>query len=170
MESIVLPRRWEWFGEIENLFKALRASGLQGEEFCLEKNMFVEKTIPEHVIRTLTDDEMARYRAPYGTREARLPTLIWARQVAIEDDRQPADVYALVNAYSKWLARSPGVPKLFIKGDPGLILRDGGDEIAYCRSWPNQREVAVRGRHFLQEDSPHEIGRAIHDFVKKVHG
>lgn len=170
MESIVLPRRWRWFGSIEGMFKALRSPGLQGEEFCLEKNMFVEKTIPEHVIRTLADEEMARYRAPYQTREARLPTLIWAREVAIEDERRPADVYALVNAYSAWLASSPGMPKLFIKGDPGLILQAGGEELAYCRSWPNQREIEVNGRHFLQEDSPHQIGRAIREFVKEVRG
>ena len=170
MESIVLPRRWEWFGSIEAMFKAIRSPGLQGEEFCLEKNMFVEKNIPEHLIRQLTDEEMARYRAPYDTREARLPTLIWVREVAIEEERRPADVYALVNAYSKWLAGSPGLPKLLIKANPGLILRDGGDELAYCRSWPNQREMEVSGSHFLQEDSPHEIGRAIRDFVKEVRG
>jgi len=31
----------------------------------------------------------------------------------------------------------------------------------FCRSWPNQSEVTVAGSHFIQEDSPTEIGEAI---------
>jgi haloalkane dehalogenase len=48
---------------------------------------------------------------------------------------------------------------LFINAEPGAILIDRQRE--FCRGWPNQREVTVRGNHFLQEDSPDEIGQAI---------
>jgi haloalkane dehalogenase len=67
--------------------------------------------------------------------------------------------------YSAWLATSP-VPKLFINADPGSILVGRQREI--CRAWPNQTEVTVPGLHFLQEDSPDEIGRAVAEFVRRV--
>jgi haloalkane dehalogenase len=75
---------------------------------------------------------------------------------------EPADVAAIVEAYCAWLAGSD-VPKLFINADPGVILVGRQREV--CRAWLNQREVTVKGSHFIQEDSPHEIGAAIRDFL-----
>jgi haloalkane dehalogenase len=71
---------------------------------------------------------------------------------------EPADVVGIVGAYGAWLERSP-VPKLFVNAEPGSILV--GPQREYCRTWPNQQEVTVPGAHFLQEDSPAAIGRAI---------
>ena len=51
------------------------------------------------------------------------------------------------------------VPKLFVNADPGTILT--GPQREFCRTWPSQEEVTVRGSHFIQEDSPDEIGRAL---------
>jgi haloalkane dehalogenase len=64
-----------------------------------------------------------------------------------------------VNAYDEWLKTS-SVPKLFLKAEPGGILSAGPD-IDFARSLPAQTEVTVAGVHYVQEDSPHEIGRAI---------
>ena len=170
MEALVAPRPWAGFADEEDMFRMLRRPDGSGETFCLEKNLFVEQAIPSEVIREMTSEEMAVYRSPYPTRESRLPTLVCVRDIPIEDEKQPADVYAVTDAYSKWLPSTDGIPKLFIKADPGTILKEGGSEIAFCRSWPNQREVQVPGRHFLQEDSPHEIGQALRAFVQEVRG
>ncbi len=105
------------------------------------------------------------YRAPFRAREARLPTLIWPRQIPI--DGEPADVVAIVEAYGRWLAGSR-LPKLFVAGDPGAIISANGPSRARCRTWPNQREITVPGRHFLQEDSPTQIGTALRDFIQAV--
>jgi haloalkane dehalogenase len=51
------------------------------------------------------------------------------------------------------------VPKLFVNAEPGAILI--GNQRDFCRSWVNQQEVTVSGNHFLQEDSPDEIGEAV---------
>jgi haloalkane dehalogenase len=91
--------------------------------------------------------------------------LTWPRQIPV--DGEPADVVRVVEDYSAWLASSD-VPKLFISADPGSILTGRQREV--CRAWPNQQEVTVKGLHFLQEDSPDEIGRAVADFVRAVHG
>jgi len=129
----------------------------------LEENFFVETILPRGVIRTLTADEMDAYRAPFRKRDSRLPTLVWPRQLPIEGE--PADVHGIVDSYSRWLSRSP-LPKLLILGDPGAIVT--GRIAEFCRTWPNQEVVTVKGRHFLQEDSPDEIGAAVADFVRRV--
>jgi haloalkane dehalogenase len=159
MEAIALPRRWEDFGEAAGVFKALRSP--QGEHIIYEKNFFVETVLPRGVIRKLTDEEMGNYRAPFIEPEARLPTLTWPRQIPI--DGEPADVTAIVEKCGKRLSEV-AIPKLLILGDPGAVVT--GRTRDFCRTWPNQREVIVVGRHFLQEDSPHSIGWALAEFVR----
>src|SRR5260370_1122148 len=83
----------------------------------------------------------------------------------IPTDGEPADVAAIVPAYAEWLSTSP-LPKLFINAEPGSILV--GAQREFCRRWPNQQEVTVRGSHFVQEDSPAEIGRAIVAFLRRL--
>jgi haloalkane dehalogenase len=95
MEAIALPRRWEDFGEAAGIFRALRSE--KGEPMIFDENLFVEMVLPSGVIRTLSDEEMAVYRAPYLERRARLPTLTWPRQIPIEGE--PPDVNAIVDNY-----------------------------------------------------------------------
>lgn len=156
MEAIVQSLTWTtWPDAARQIFQALRSPA--GEEIVLQKNTFVERILPASVIRGLTDEEMAVYRRPYREAgESRRPTLTWPREIPI--DGEPADVTQIVDAYAAWLSRSE-IPKLFVNADPGAILV--GPQREFCRSWPNQREVTVRGNHFVQEDSPAEIGRAI---------
>lgn len=159
MEALVQPRRWEDFhAGRDALFRALRSP--EGERLVLDGNFFVETVLPRSVLRPLADEEMEAYRAPFVEREARRPTLAWPRELPIEGE--PADVAAAVAAYGAWLARSP-LPKLFINAEPGALLT--GRARDFCRTWPNQREVTVKGIHYLQEDSPDEIGTAIREFA-----
>ena len=135
-----------------------------GEEVVLHKNVFVERILPASVLRGLTASEMAVYRQPYlEPGESRRPTLTWPRQIPLGGE--PADVVAIVNDYARWLSASP-LPKLFVNAEPGSILV--GAQRDFCRRWPNQREVTVRGSHFLQEDSPGEIGQAIAGFLRDL--
>ena len=161
MEAIVRPVTWqEWPEAARKIFQAMRSPG--GEKMVLQKNVFVERILPASVVRGLTDAEMDRYRAPYREAgESRRPTLTWPREIPV--DGEPADVVGIVREYGEWLSKSP-MPKLFVNAEPGSILV--GAQREFCRSWPNQREVTVRGRHFIQEDSPDEIGRALSAFVR----
>ena len=130
----------------------------------LEQNMFVEQILPAGVLRDLTPEEMEVYRRPFITSgENRRPTLSWPRQIPI--DGEPEEVASVVDAYASWLSRSQ-LPKLFINGDPGAVLT--GEAREFCRRWPAQREVTVRGAHFLQEDSPDDIGRALADWLSSI--
>jgi haloalkane dehalogenase len=163
MEAIVRPLTWdEWPEPARKVFQGLRSPA--GEEMVLQKNVFVERILPLSVLRGLTEAEMAVYRKPYlEPGESRRPTLTWPRQIPI--DGEPADVVAIVDEYARWLATSP-LPKLFVNADPGVILT--GPQRDFCRAWPNQDEVTVRGSHFIQEDAPHEIGRAIAGFLSRI--
>jgi haloalkane dehalogenase len=160
MEAITQPLTWAPFGEGGGVFGMMRSKA--GEQFVLEQNGFIEKVLPGAMIRTLSEEEWAVYRAPFPDPVSRLPTLVWPRQAPIEGE--PEDVTEIVRAYGKWMSESP-LPKLFISGDPGAVNTEGSPVREFCRTWPNQKEVTVKGRHFLQEDSPDDIGAAVRAFV-----
>jgi haloalkane dehalogenase len=163
MEAIVRPLKWpEWSERAVDIFKALRSPA--GDDMILSKNLFVERILPGSVMRKLTAAEMEAYRRPFREAgESRRPTLTWPREIPL--DGEPADVVAIVQSYADWLAKSP-LPKLFVNADPGAILT--GAQREFCRAWPNQREVTVKGVHFIQEDSPHEIGRALAEWYRSI--
>ncbi len=156
MEAIVLPMTWDtWPEAARGVFQGFRSPA--GEEMVLEKNVFVEAVLPGSVLRDLTEEEMAVYRRPFqNAGEDRRPTLTWPRQIPLEGE--PSDVVAIVQDYADWLAEAP-LPKLFVNADPGAILT--GEQREFCRRWPNLTEVTVNGNHFVQEDSPDEIGQAL---------
>jgi haloalkane dehalogenase len=163
MEAIVLPRHWDdWPDPVQQIFKKLRSAA--GEAMVLEQNLFVEALLPGSLSRTLSDEEMAEYRRPFAeSGEGRRPTLTWPRQIPVEGD--PTDVTEIVNSYAEWLTYCP-VPKLFVNGNPGRLLT--GRHRDFCRTWPTQTEVTVKGLHFLQEDSPDEIGQAVAAWMQEL--
>ena len=163
MEAVAAPLNWSDIPEpARPLFKALRSP--EGERMVLEDDVFIEKILPQAVLRQLRDDELNCYRQPFQTTgEDRRAMLSWPRSLPIEGE--PADVVEVVSQNGTWLAQSE-IPKLFINGEPGTLARGRLRET--IRRWPNQTEVTVKGRKLLQEDSPDEIGAAIADFVKRV--
>ena len=162
MEGIVKPVSWsDWPESAVGIFKGFRSD--KGEDLILNRNMFIEGVLPSSVIRPLSDTEMDAYRAPHRETDDRQPLLNWPRQIPIEGE--PEDVVALVNEYGAFMAASD-IPKLFINADPGSILV--GAQREFCRSWPNQQEVTVKGLHFIQEDSPVEIGQAVANWLKAL--
>ncbi|GIX48147.1 MAG: haloalkane dehalogenase 3 [Candidatus Tectimicrobiota bacterium] len=161
MEALVRPLTWsEWPEAARQVFQGFRSPA--GEAMVLERNLFVERVLPGSILRRLSEEEMAEYRRPYlEPGESRRPTLTWPREIPI--DGEPPDVTEIVASYARWLSTSP-VPKLFINAEPGAILT--GAQREFCRTWPNQTEVTVRGVHFVQEDSPDAIGTAIAEWLR----
>ncbi len=156
MEAIVRPLTWEeWPDAATDVFRGFRSEA--GEDMVLANNVFVENVLPGSVIRDLSEEEMSVYRRPFADAgEGRRPTLTWPRQIPLAGE--PADVVAITQDYADWLVTAE-VPKLFINAEPGAILT--GPVREFCRSFPNQVEVTVKGNHFIQEDSPDEIGTAL---------
>lgn len=160
MEAIVRPMAWDEFNrQARPVFEGFRSPA--GEDMVLRKNVFVEKVLPGSILRPLSEAEMAVYRRPFAEPgEGRRPTLTWPRQIPL--DGEPADVTAIVQDYADWMATND-LPKLFIDAEPGAILI--GPQREFCRNWKNQTQATVKGAHFIQEDSPHEIGQALRDWL-----
>ena len=143
MEAIVAPLTWEdWPETARRVFQGFRSE--IGEEMILQMNMFVERVLPNSVIRKLDEEEMEVYRRPFASAgEDRRPTLTWPRMIPI--DGEPTHMVKLVEDYGAWLAQND-LPKLFINADPGSILV--GRQREFCRTWRNQTEVTVKGAAF----------------------
>lgn len=159
MEALVRPYSDEEFpAPVRPVFDGLRSEA--GDKMVLEQNFFVEKMFPNSVLREMTDAEMDVYRRPFANPgEDRRPTLTWPREIPIAGT--PADTAERMQASADWMAENE-MPKLFVNAKPGAMLSGAARE--FCRTWKNQTEVTVKGLHFIQEDSPHEIGAAIADW------
>ena len=163
MEAIVCPVTWDdWPESARGIFKGFRSD--KGEDLVLQRNMFIEAVLPSSVIRQMGEEEMNQYRKAFTRVADRQPTLNWPRQIPI--DGEPPHMVDLVASYGEWMATNQELPKLFINADPGSILT--GKARKFCRTWPNQKEVTVAGTHFIQEDSPAEIGIAVAEWIKTI--
>jgi haloalkane dehalogenase len=165
MEAIMGPQYWDHWDKFEmrHALQGLRSE--KGEEMVLRDNFFIEKILPGAILRKMSDEDMAEYRRPFAEPgEGRRPTLTWPRQIPIEGE--PADVTAIVTAYADWLKTSH-IPKLFLRAEPGGILAHG-PVLDLARSLPAQTEVTISGLHFVQEDSPDEIGRAVAGWMEAL--
>ncbi len=164
MEAIVMPLiSWEqWPENARNIFQLMRSEA--GEEIVLEKNIFVERILLNDSAEGFTDEEKAEYIRPFkNAGEDRRPTLTWPRQIPIEGE--PIEVVEEVGKNAEFHKNSD-IPKLFINAEPGSILT--GDQRKFVRTWPNTKEITVKGYHFIQEHSPNEIGEAIKDFLSSL--
>ena len=105
------------------------------------------------------------FRLPYlEPGESRRPTLTWPREIPIRTEG-PQDVIDIVDSYNKWLSQSTDLPKLYINSDPGFF---SPNIVKLIKDWPNLQSVTVKGLHFLQEDSPDEIGQHVAEFLRGV--
>lgn len=166
MEAMVRPRKWADLPAARiPTFKAFRTE--EGAAKVMQGNLFVEQLLFEQgIVRDLTEAEKDIYRAPYAdTVESRRPTLVFPQDIPF--DGEPADNHAIVQRYSDFLAASD-MPKLFLDTTDGHALVGGPRD--FCRTWKNQTEVLIEGRHYAQEDSPREIGAALAEFVSRVRG
>ena len=163
MEAIARPMTWDEFpADARETFEGFRSPA--GEAMVLDNNVFVEAVLPGSIVRTLDAAEMAVYRRPFlESGEDRRPTLTWPRQIPL--DGEPADVVEIAQSYADWLSTDASLAKLFINAEPGALIT--GTLREFCRTWPNQTEVTVSGAHFVQEDSPDEIGAALKAWLQR---
>ena len=162
MEAIIPPR----YPRLDPIGGALgRFRGPGGEELVLQQNMFVEQILPGSVLRGLTEEEMRRYREPYPTPESRLPTLQWPRELPAVGE--PARNVEVVTAIGEWMTETE-IPMLHLWARPGALNPVSVVE-ALVERVPNIQSTFVgAGRHYIQEDQPEMIGRAIGDWRRRI--
>jgi haloalkane dehalogenase len=145
-------------------FANFRTEGV-GWELIVDQNMFVEQILPGAVVRGLTEEEMTRYREPYLDPPSRKPLWRWPNELPMGG--KPADVVAIVDAYNAWLQQTE-LPKLLFYGEPGAIIN--ADMLEWCKTHlKNLKTVSIGpGRHYLQEDNPHLIGRELEAWYRTL--
>jgi haloalkane dehalogenase len=170
MEFIRPLPRWADFHQNDEddsarqTFRKFRTPG-EGEAMILKANAFIERVLPGGILRKLSDEEMAAYRAPFETPESRRPILALPRELPIEGE--PADVYQTLESAHAALAASI-YPKLLFVGDPGALVSPAFVE----KFAATLQQCAVidlgAGRHFLQEDHPEAIGRSVAGWIAGI--
>jgi haloalkane dehalogenase len=165
MEFIWPMPTWEDFHlDGRETFQKFRTAGI-GEQMILEDNAFIERVLPANIVRKLSDEEMAAYRAPFPTRESRIPTWRFPNELPIAG--QPADVYAMMERAHEALVRS-SYPKLLFGGDPGVLVSPAFAD-RFARKLTNCTVVHLgSGLHYLQEDHPEAIGNAVAKWIEGV--
>lgn len=150
------PVPGEWQERMREFGGLLAAAGPSdsGQEIVLRQNAFIERLLPLGIVRTLSPDEWNAYREPFIDPASRQPILMLRQEVGNPSNQ------AVSIAYAKWLARTL-LPKLMIRFTPGAIGSDR--QVAWVRA--NLPNVAIVdggvGIHWVQEDAPELIGRAI---------
>ena len=169
MEFIRPIPSWEEFLRgiaAREIFRKFRTLG-EGEKLILEDNAFVERVLPGSILRKLTAEEMAVYRAPFPTPQSRRPTWRFPNELPIAGE--PADVYATLEAAHAALASSR-YPKLLFVGDPGALISPAFAE-RFAATLYNCKLVHLgAGMHFLQEDHPETIGREVAAWIAEIEG
>ncbi|WP_413992601.1 haloalkane dehalogenase [Labrys okinawensis] len=166
MEFIRPMPSWEDFvrrtAERE-IFRKFRTPG-EGERLILDDNAFVEGVLPGAILRTLSEEEMAVYRAPFPTPQSRRPTWRFPNELPIEG--QPADVYALMEEAHHALTSSR-YPKLLFAGNPGALIAPDFAERFAAGLHDCEFVQLPSGAHYLQEDHPQEIGKAVAGWIER---
>jgi haloalkane dehalogenase len=158
---------WEEFARdsaARDIFRKFRTPG-EGEKLILEENAFVERVLPGSVVRKLTGEEMAVYRAPFSTPQSRRPTWRFPNELPIAG--QPADVVATVEKAHASLAAST-YPKLLFAADPGALVSPAMAEDLAQKLHDCRFVKLGAGIHYLQEDHPEAIGRSVGEFIAEV--
>ncbi len=165
MEGVIRPSRWSDANVIQRaLFRRMRHP-VKGNRMNMDKNFFVERVIPMMTDRKLSKEERDAYRAPYDTRESRKPVAVWPREVAFDGD--PPDVHAEIAANYEWY-KTVDVPKLFLHATPGIIFKKPAVEELEREVDDLETRLVGKGKHYLPEDQPDEIGRALNDWLPAV--
>jgi len=165
MEAIFKPMTWEDFPtEYKVIFRMIRTPFI-GWLMISVANIFLKKVLPDSMVRKLSKEEFDYYLKPYPTISSRKPVRVWPLQLPISG--KPKGVHEIITAYNKWLTESD-IPKLCLYAHPGAIIKENGVE--YIRnSFPNTKMVDIgKGIHYLQEDSPHIIGKEIAEWYQKI--
>ena len=165
MEAMVPPAMPRSFLPPESsMFHSLR-NPETGAKMIYEQNFFVENVLPGAIVRELSEEEIDYYRAPYVTPESRKPTLVWPNEVPFADG--PERNADLMNRYGEWM-KETDTPFLLLYVSPGAIISPEMAATMVERYRNIESHYLGIGRHFIQEDHPHKIGRAVADWRRRV--
>lgn len=165
MEAVYKPMSWSDLpAQFQIAFRLMRTPFI-GWMMISVGNIFLKKMLPDSMNRKMTKEEVDYYEKPYPNIASRKPVRVWPTQVPL--DGKPKHVYDKVKAYNQWLTETQ-IPKLCLYVHPGAIMTEKA--IEYVKNnFPNTKMVDIGDSiHFIQEDHPHAIGKAISDWYSKL--
>lgn len=168
MEGVLPPglpaSSFDAMGEVAGpMFRAFK-DPVQGVKMVIDENFFVEKVLPGFVIRPLGETAMAAYRAPFAKPEHRKPVLAWPRQVPIAGE--PVEMVETLAAIEEFMAETK-MPVLLIYAEPGALVPPSAVPWYVEKIADVETAFVGQGFHFVQEDQPVAIGRAIADWIRR---
>ena len=105
-----------------------------------------------------------QYREPFKNPADRQPLLQWPKLIPING--KPESTHNVITAINEWLLEKE-FPTLHCYGEPGDV--NSLDDIAWLAARLKNHQTAYVGvgLHFIQEDHPKELGRAISDWYRR---
>jgi haloalkane dehalogenase len=165
MEAMTKPMTWKEMPKDMRLpFRMMRTPFI-GWIMISVANMFIKKMIPDTIVRKLTKKEFDYYKKPFLTIKSRKPIRVWPQEVPLSG--KPGGVVKIISDYNKWLEQTE-IPKLCFYAHPGAIIRE--ETVEYIKkTFKNIKMVDIgKGIHFVQEDSPHIIGKETADWYRSI--
>jgi haloalkane dehalogenase len=149
--------------EMGGMFRAFK-DPVQGRQMVVEQNVFIEGILPRFVNRPLGETAMAEYRSPYVNAARREPLLAWPREVPIAGE--PADVVQAMSRIEGYMTSSR-TPTLLLYAEPGVLVPPAA--VGWYTARMRNLETVFVGQafHFIQEDQPVAIGRAVSDWLRR---
>lgn len=169
MESIIAPlipaKSYDAMPEdLGNFFRTVRAPG-SGRKLLIEDNYFVEGALPGFIVRPLAPEALDVYRAPFKTEKSRIQVNQWPNEMPI--GQVPQETHDIVTAYNAWL-ETTDTPWLFLYATPGALNTPEAADYWSARAKNIETVYIGAGLHFVQEDQPFAIGRAISDWYRRL--
>ncbi len=116
-------------------------------------NAFVNVIVPAGTQRRLSRQEMAHYRGPFPTPEARMPTHVFPREILASR--------TFLTRVESGLAGLAHLPALIAWGGRDFAARDT-ERRRLEAAFPHHRSVVFeRAGHYIQEDAPEELASEI---------
>lgn len=169
MESIIAPlipaKSYDAMPkELGDFFRTVRDPET-GRKLLIEENFFVEGALPGFIVRPLANDAHNVYRQPFQTETSRVQVNQWPNKMPI--GQVPRETHDIVTAYNAWLAETE-VPWLFLYATPGALNPPAAADYWAARAKNIETVYIGAGLHYVQEDQPYAIGRAISDWHRRI--
>lgn len=169
MESIIAPlipaRSYDAMPKaLGDFFRTVRDPN-NGPKLLIKDNFFVEGALPGFISRPLDKVAHDVYRKPFIKESSRKQVNQWPNEMPIGG--VPAKTDKIVSDYNAWLKRTE-TPWLFLYASPGALNPPAAAE--YWKKRAKNIEVVYigAGLHYVQEDQPYAIGKAISDFYRRL--
>lgn len=158
METFCNLMDWKDLNTLTRLvFKQFR-DPMKGQKWNGKYNLFLRLILQSAIIRKLSLIEKRKYFEPFLTIESRKPIVKLPQELPFNGGETLNT--KIVSEYYVWLKKTK-LRKLLIYAKPGIQIQERQVE-QYKREFSNLTTAFIgKGKHYIQEDQPDNIGEAI---------